>query len=123
MIQYERTLVRRPCVKYLREEIAHNQLKRWPFLYWTSPPDLGRKKPYEAALLKLDGYEKGNFDMTIIVGDESITKAFLIEFKYGKNGYTDEQKAIADKTKGTLIQALKIYSLDEFIAFVDKELR
>ena len=115
---YERDLVRRPCVQFLRAMESMHQLKRYPFGYWTSPPDLGFLKPHVAYQRKLDGYSKGDFDMTIIAANQDIVKVWLIEFKYGKNGYTKEQKAIADSCEGTPVEAIKIYSVDEFEAFV-----
>ncbi len=121
--QYERFVVRRPCIKYLREMIALNQLKRWEFLYWVCPPDHGATTPQKAAAMKLDGYEKGCFDLTIIGANSEDIKVYLIEFKFGKNDYTPEQKQIAIGTLATPIVAMKIYSLDEFIEFIKQELK
>ena len=121
--QFERFLVRRPCIKYLREQINLNQLKRWPFLYWTCPPDHGKMTGKQAGEMKLDGYEKGCFDLTIICADNDNVHIYLIEFKYGKNDYTDEQKEIAIATLATPIEAIKIYSIDEFMEFVTGELK
>lgn len=122
--QYERDLVRRPCIAILRTAIGYNQLKRYPFLYWTSPPDHGKKTPRAAGRLKQDGYEKGVYDLTIIAGNKDITHAWLIEFKYGKNDYTKEQKAIADKAiYASLVIPLKIYSTEEFEQFLKVNLK
>ena len=107
---------------YLREIIELKQLKRYPFLYWACPPDFGKVKPWVAAQMKLDGYSKGNFDMVIIATGSDLIKVWLIEFKYGKNGYTVEQKAIADSCEGIPVKAIKIYSLDEFQSFVKESL-
>ena len=122
MAQNERNLVRRPCIEYLRTMIELKQLKRYPFLYWTAPPDVGKTRPWIAQQMKLDGYQKGVFDLTIIVADQTDIKAFLVEFKYGKNKYTPEQKTIADSCQETPIQAIKIYSLEEFQAFLKDNL-
>ncbi len=122
VVQYERELVRRPCVTSLRAMIELNQLKRYPFLYWTCPPDPGRKKPHQAHNMKLDGYTKGNFDMTIIAAGSDVIKVWLIEFKYGKNDYTTEQEAIAESCEGVPVQAIKIYSLNEFQLFLKENL-
>ena len=94
------------------------QLKRYPFVYWACPPDHGKLQPHIAKAYKLDGYSKGDFDMTIVAANQDEVKVWLIEFKYGKNGYTKEQKAIADSCEGTPVEAIKIYSVDEFEAFV-----
>lgn len=107
---------------YLRTMIQLNQLKRYPFLYWTCPPDFGKLKPHVAKKLVLDGYTKGNFDMTIIAYGKDIVKVWLIEFKYGRNKYTTEQEAIADSCQNTPVEAIKIYSLDEFQLFLKENL-
>lgn len=114
----EKLLVRRPCIAALRSLIKQNALKRYPFLYWACPPDLGRKPGKEIASAVLDGYEKGVYDLTIIAASETVSKVFLIEFKYGKNSYTPEQKIIAQKASNTPIIAMKISSLDEFLSFL-----
>jgi hypothetical protein len=119
----ERELVRRPCVGCLRELQALNQLQRYPFLYWACPPDFGKQAPHIARKLKLDGYSKGNFDMTIIAANEEVVKVWLIEFKYGKNKYTPEQQAIADACEATPVQAYTIYSVDEFQTFLEENLK
>ncbi len=72
--------------------------------------------------MKLDGYSKGNFDMTIIGAGSDLTKVWLIEFKYDKNDYTAEQKAIAESCEGVPVEAIKIYSLDEFQLFLRENL-
>ena len=118
-IQHERDKVRRPCIAYLRQVIAYNQLKRYPFLYWTCPPDLGKQKPQVIARMKKDGYEKGVYDLTIIAGDASILKVWLIEFKYGANKLTAEQQVIWDKAASIAgIQTLIIKSYEEFQEFI-----
>lgn len=118
-IQHERDKVRRPCIAYLRQVIAYNQLKRYPFLYWTCPPDLGKQKPQVIARMKKDGYEKGVYDLTIIAGDASILKVWLIEFKYGANKLTAEQQVIWDKAASIAgIQTLIIKSYEEFKEFI-----
>jgi len=121
--QHERMKVRRPCVAHMRDQINYNQLKKYPFLYWSCPPDVGKQKPQTIAAMVLDGYEKGVFDMTIIAANETEIKAWLIEFKWGKNDYTDEQKIIAKKAANTKVIALKLYSLDEFKLFVANNLK
>ena len=102
--------------------IELKQLKRYPFLYWACPPDFGKVKPWVASQMKLDGYSKGNFDMTIIAANQEITKVWLIEFKHGKGKYSTEQGDIADRTICTPVKAIKIYSLDEFQLFVKESL-
>jgi len=114
----ERDLVRRPCVAYLRRMLELEQLKRYHSVYWSCPPDLGKQRPWVAAQMVLDGYSKGDFDMVIIGYDSEVVKVWLIEFKYGKNGYTKEQKAIAESCEGTPVEAVKIYSVDEFQSFL-----
>jgi len=121
--QNERDLVRRPCVKYLRQAIAYNQLKRFPYVYWSCAPDVGKQPPRVMARLVADGYEKGVFDMTIIAANEKEHRTWLIEFKYGKNSYTKEQKAIATLAENTPVQAIKIYSVDEFIELIERDLK
>lgn len=121
--QKELLYIRRPCVKYLREVISLNQLKRFEFLYWTCPPDMGKQTAVRAGILKLNGYEKGNFDMLIIGSNKWANKVFLIEFKTEKGKYTPEQQAIADKAKGTAATVLIIRNIDEFKEFVERELK
>ena len=118
---HERDKVRRPCVAYLRLTI--NSLRKYDYIYWTSPPDFGKQKPHVARKLKLDGYSKGNFDMTIIAHSPGIVKVWLIEFKYGRNGYTTEQQLVADSCKDTPVEAVKIYSVEEFQAFLKENLK
>ena len=79
--------------------IFYNLLKKYDFIYWACPPDLGNLPIHIARNMKLDGYEKGVFDLTIIAGNKDILKVWLIEFKYGSNGYTKEQKLIAENTE------------------------
>ena len=71
---------------------ATNQLNKYPFLYWASPPDHGQVRPWIAQQMYLDGYTKGVFDLTMIAFGKDIVKVWLIEFKYGTNGYTKEQR-------------------------------
>ena len=121
--QLERDLVRRPCVAHLRDMQAYNQLKRYDYVYWICPPDMGKLQPHVAKKMVIDGYQKGVFDMTIMGINTDSVKIWLIEFKYGKNGYTKEQKIVADACEGSPVDAIKIYSIDEFEAFVEKELK
>lgn len=118
-IQHERDKVRRPCIAYLRQMIAYNQLKRYTFLYWTCPPDLGKQKPQVIARMKKDGYEKGVYDLTILAGNAQVSKIFLIEFKYGANKLTDEQQIIWDKSQSiNNIEAIIIKSTEQFKEFI-----
>jgi len=122
--QFERKLVRRPCIAHLREQLGYNQLKRYPFLYWTCPPDHGRVQPHVANAMKLDGYEKGVYDLTIGVANPIESKLFLIEFKYQKNDLTTEQKLVWNKAAGLFhIYPIIIKSLDEFKEFCKIELK
>jgi len=72
--------------------------------------------------MKLDGYEKGVFDLTIVGYGKDVTKTWLIEFKYGKNGYTPEQRAIAQSCDDTPVEAIQIRSLEEFQIFLKENL-
>lgn len=125
--QNELTVVRRPCVAYLRKVQDLNQLKRFDFLRFICPPDYGKKLPHQGAILVQNGYEKGTFDMTIICAnnspDKGADKVFMIEFKYSKGTYSKEQKALADSAKGTAITTLIIRNIDEFKEFVERELK
>lgn len=121
--QLERKLVRRPSIKYLRHLVAYKQLRRYPFIHIICPPDLGKLTPAQAGQMKLDGYDKGVFDMTLVCANKTETKVFLIEFKYGKGKYTDEQEQVARDCDNTPITALKIYSYNEFITFIDQNLK
>lgn len=121
--QFERFLVRRPCVAHIRAMIELKQLNRYPFIYWQCSPDHERVTQAVARNLKFDGYEKGCFDMIVIGASGEVLKTWLIEFKWGKNDYTNEQKYVANMSVGTPVECLKIYSRDEFIDFVDRELR
>lgn len=105
---------------YLRKII--NLLRRYDHIYWTCPPDFGKQKPHVAKKLVLDGYSKGNFDMTIIAYSKDIVKVWLIEFKYGRNKYTTEQQVIADSCEETPVEAIMIYSIDDFQLFVKENL-
>jgi hypothetical protein len=122
--QFERDKVRRPCIKLFRTLINYNILNKYDFLYWACPPDLGNLPQHIANNMKLDGYEKGVFDLTIIAGNKDILKVWLIEFKYGSNGYTKEQKTIAENTEYIKnIEAIKIKNIDEFQLFIDNNLK
>lgn len=121
--QNEKHLVRRPCISYLRECKNLNILKKYDALYWVCPPDHSKVAPQIARFLKLDGYEKGVYDLTIVAASADILKVWLIEFKIGKNDYTLEQRKISLDFLHTPVTTMKIYSLDEFILFVDENLR
>jgi len=119
---HERDKVRRPCVARLRSCLAQGILKRYPAIAWTCPPDHGKVTPARARQLYLDGYEKGVFDMTITAANHEIERSFLIEFKWGRNGYTTEQAAIADKFQDTPVTVIKIRDVDEFDKFLKEYL-
>ena len=122
--QFERDKVRRPCVAYIRRMLLYKQFNRYPFFYWTCPPDLGKQKPSAIARMKLDGYEKGVYDLTIIVGNSQETKVWLIEFKYGKNKLTTEQQKVFDDALPICnTKSIVIYSLEEFISFAENNLK
>jgi hypothetical protein len=122
--QHELLKVRRPCIALLRKLLKYKQLTKYPFVYWSCPPDVGYLAPYLRNIYKLNGYEKGVYDLTIIAGNESILKVWLIEFKYNKSDYTPEQKAIAEKTTNIKdIKALKIKNIDDFNEFLIKNLK
>lgn len=120
--QLERILVRRPCVKLLRQYRDIGAFKAWKLFYWSCPPDFGKITPQVASSHKLDGYEKGVFDLTIVTATSKESKIWLIEFKHGKNGYTKEQKEIATNAENTPVETIKIYSENEFATFLNKEL-
>ena len=121
--QHERFKVRRPCIAYLREMIALNQLKRYEALYFACPPDLGKLNAQQTKQAVLDGYQKGVFDLTIVCANKDEHKVFLIEFKYENGKYTTEQQATIDKFEGTPVVAMKIRTKDEFIEFVENSLK
>jgi hypothetical protein len=59
------------------------------------------------------------YDLTIVAGNETTLKVWLIEFKYDKGDYTKEQKAIAEKSKKIKdIEAIKIKSINDFNKFI-----
>ena len=120
---YERKLVRRPCIELLRSMRNKNQLKRYPFMTWSCPPDQGKLTPQQRKAAKLDGYEKGVFDLTIIAANETEQRVWLIEFKYDKGKYTTEQKALAEACNNTPVQALIIKTVDEFEIFLRENLK
>jgi len=116
---FERDEVRRPCVSYMRKIKPYVRGK----LYVVCPPDLGFiKEMWRIAAMKLDGYDKGVYDMNLVHVDGDVVKVWLIEFKYGKNGYTTEQKEVAEMFECTPVNTIKIYSLAEFQEFCDREL-
>lgn len=119
---HERDKIRRPAVKYMRHMVALNQFKRWKFFQWICPPDLGQLSPAQIGSMKADGYEAGVFDMTIIAATPQTTYVWLVEFKWQKGDYTDEQKVFAAAAEGTPVRALRIYSYDEFKLFVENNL-
>jgi len=117
--QHELLKVRRPCIALLRKLIKFNQLKKYPFIYWSCPPDVGYLSPVQRKSYTLNGYEKGVYDLTIIAGNETTLKVWLIEFKYDKGDYTKEQKAIAENSKKIKdIEAIKIKSINDFNKFI-----
>ena len=116
---YERDEVRRPCIAYLRSIKPYTK----DFIYVVSPPDFGFvQEPWRQKALKLDGYEKGVFDLNIILAGKDYVKVWLIEFKYGKNNYTPEQRYNAEMLESTPVETIRIYSLKEFQDWCDKEL-
>jgi len=120
--QLERLLVRRPCIKLLRQYRDIGAFKAWKLFYWSCPPDFGKLTPQVACAHKLDGYEKGVYDLTIIASTDTEVKVWLIEFKYGKNKYTTEQEQIANNAEGTPVETIKIYSEDAFATFINRKL-
>ena len=115
---FERDLVRRPCVAYMRKIKPYVKGK----IYIVSPPDVGFVEPWRLAGLKADGYDKGVFDMNVVYVADDVVKVWLIEFKHGKNDYTFEQREIAKMFECTPINTIKIYSLKEFQDWCDSEL-
>jgi hypothetical protein len=117
-INHERDKVRRPCVAYMR--------KIKPFvkgvIYVVCPPDHGNVEPWRAAQLKADGYDKGVFDMNVIHVIGNVVNVWLIEFKYGKNDYTHEQREVAEMFEITPVNVMQIYTLQEFQDWCDREL-
>lgn len=119
MIHHERDKIRRPSVTLLRTLTLHKQLKRYPFFYWTCPPDVGKQSQATMARMKKDGYEKGVYDMTIIAGNAHEMFVWLIEFKYGANPLTDEQKQTWTKAQNIRnVNTLIIKSYQQFEEFV-----
>lgn len=121
--QHERMKVRRPCIAYLRNMIRLRQLKKWDAVYWACPPDLAALTMPQKMAAKADGYEAGVFDLTIIGARKHLTKVWLIEFKYGKNTYTKEQKDVVEAFNNTLVDTIQIKSIDEFHEFVENNLK
>lgn len=106
----------------LRQYRDAGAFKAWDLFYWSCPPDFGKLIPQVAGAHKLDGYEKGVFDLTIIAASAKEMKVWLVEFKYGRGKYTDEQKAIAKSAENTPVEAIKIYSESEFADFINHSL-
>ena len=122
-VQHERLKVRRPCVKEIRQLRAINYFKRWKFFHVIVPPDPGLLTGKQKTDYKLDGYEEGVFDMTIIAADEKTVRTWLIEFKWQYNGYTDSQKEVIKAATDTPVECVKIKSLSEFRKFIAENLR
>ena len=74
--------------------------------------------------MKLDGYEKGVYDLCIIVADNDKSTTWLIEFKWNKGKLTKEQAIIWNKAKGVKgINAVVIRDIGCFINLVEKEFK
>lgn len=116
--QNERLMVRRPCINYLRTCKQLNQFKGWKVFSWTCPPDQGKLSAAQASAAKLDGYEKGVFDLTIFAATEHQAKIWIVEFKTEKGRYTPEQKLLAESCEGTPIKAIIVRNVDEFQEFI-----
>ena len=86
------------------------------------PPDLGKLTEMMARFHWLDGYEAGNYDMTITASNAEITRVWYIEFKGPGGNLTDGQKDLAARAKGTKIVTVTIRNVDEFDAFLKAEL-
>ena len=114
----EKISVRRPCIRILKQLEAYGAFSHFDLFYWICPPDYGKVTLPQAKSLKEDGYHKGVFDLNIIACKKDVTQVYLVEFKYKNNGYTSEQKEIADKAKKTDIVTVKIYSAEEFQKFL-----
>lgn len=116
----ERDKIRRPAIAYLRQMKNHGQLNKFPFFYWTCPPDMGKQSPQVLFKMKLDGYEKGVYDLCIIAGSLNTLNVWLIEFKYGKNSLTKEQKEIYKSSHNIKNIKVKIIrNIDEFMDFIN----
>lgn len=120
--QHERFKVRRPCVKLLKNYERYKLLNRYQALYWVCPPDLGELNERERMEAIRDGYHAGVFDMTLIASNPELTRVWLIEFKYGKNPYTESQKKICTMFENTSVECLQIHNTEEFLKFMEKEL-
>lgn len=118
--QNERDLVRRPCIRLLRSYRCYGLLDRYQFFYWSCPPDLGVVTDREKSRYKADGYEKGVFDLAITAANPNELRQVLCEFKYGSNGYTKEQRGVAQAAKETPVETIIIKSIDEFKDFIDE---
>jgi hypothetical protein len=103
--------------------IRLRQLKKWDAVYWASPPDQGALTMPQKMAAKADGYEAGVFDLTIIGARNDLTKVWLVEFKYGKNTYTKEQKDVVEAFNNTLVDTIQVKSIDEFQEFVENNLK
>lgn len=123
--QKERFKVRRPCVAKIRQLVQLNYFNKYKLFYWCCPPDQGSLTMPQKMACKLDGYEKGVFDMQITAATKEKYYTWLIEFKYKekgyKNGYTKEQQLVADSSIETPLEknVLKIYNVDEFLEFIE----
>ena len=116
----EKKNVRHPCVEMITT--LRTQFKRYPFVDWVCPPDWGKVAPWKAAQLKKDGYKKGDFDMIIMACDNVHARVWMIEFKWGYNKYTPEQKAKAEALNGLYITPMIIKNVDDFYEFLEREL-
>lgn len=120
--------MRRPIVRWLSYVTKLGKFKHWPFFYYIIPVDLGKLTPPQQQAAKLDGYEKGVFDCHIICANEKEMRVYLIEFKKPKTErspkgtLTDEQKHCISTARNTPVKTYVVYSLDEFIDYIEKEL-
>ena len=119
----ERDKVRRPCVAAYDELNALGQLNKYETIIFDGRPDYGKASPQHKKSMKLDGYRKGLFDIHLIcLNPGGICDVYLVECKYGRNGYTTEQQFTADACEGTGAKAFIVKNVDEFITFMEENL-
>jgi hypothetical protein len=102
--------------------------KKYPPLQWIHAiPNGGLRNKRIASKLKREGVKSGVWDVylpyPIIIGSDPHFYGLWIEFKYGNNKLTKNQRLFEEYVKKMGYEAVVVYSCDEAIKAVKKYLK
>ena len=130
-------ITRNPYYKYLQAE-THLHLQCCQYLRWKYPDVLfhhsqneNKRSNFERWLVVLLGMKAGCPDLlifkqkTVYLKDETteVISGLAVELKVGKNKITDLQKDFLDRLYDNYWEKTVIYSIDEFMSYIDNYLK